>query len=90
MLMESVNHTGFIIESEAVRLLCDPWIEGNTFNIGWTLLSRTKLRYEDLSAITHIWFSHEHPDHFNPPSLKKIPEEYRRAITVVFHYTRDK
>ena len=90
MRMTWVNHASFVLESGCVRLICDPWIEGRTFNDGWQLLSPTKMRYEDFAEITHIWFSHEHPDHFLPPNLKRIPEPMRRKITVLFHETRDK
>jgi UDP-MurNAc hydroxylase len=90
MLLKWVNHAGFLLESGPVRLLCDPWLQGPAFNHGWSLLSPTKMAYEDFSCVTHIWFSHEHPDHFYPPNLKQIPEEYRRKITVLFHETQDK
>jgi UDP-MurNAc hydroxylase len=87
--IEWVNHASFIVESGAVRLICDPWLEGSAFNDGWNLLSPTKLSYDDFSKTTHIWFSHEHPDHFSPMSLRKIPEVYRRKIKVLFHCTSD-
>jgi UDP-MurNAc hydroxylase len=90
MLIEWVNHASFIVEAGPVRLICDPWLEGTAFNNGWSLLTPTRLAYEDFASITHIWFSHEHPDHFSPPNLKKIPEEFRRRITVLFHETSDK
>jgi UDP-MurNAc hydroxylase len=90
MQMEWVNHASFIIRSGSVSLLCDPWLDGKAFNQGWSLLSPTKFSYNDFTSISHIWFSHEHPDHFSPPNLKKIPEEYRRRIKVLFHYTKDK
>jgi hypothetical protein len=90
MLIEWVNNASFILESGAVRLICDPWLEGTIFNRGWKLLSVTKLRYEEFAGITHIWLSHEHPDHFSPPTLKAIPEEHRKNITVLFHHTKDK
>jgi|SRR5580693_67189 UDP-MurNAc hydroxylase len=90
MLLKWVNHASFILESGPVRLLCDPWLRGTVFNNGWSLLSPTKMSYEDFSAITHIWFSHEHPDHFCPPNLKQIPEEFRRKILVLFQHTKDK
>jgi UDP-MurNAc hydroxylase len=90
MLIEWVNHASFIVESGPVRLISDPWLEGTAFNNGWNLLTPTKLAYDDFASITHIWFSHEHPDHFSPPNLKKIPEEFRSRITVLFHETRDK
>jgi len=90
MWMEWVNHASFILESGKMRLICDPWLEGTIFDSGWRLMAPTQMPYEEFSSITHIWFSHEHPDHFNPPNLKKIPEDYRRNITVLFHHTKDK
>ncbi|MBW8050437.1 MAG: hypothetical protein FVQ77_08885 [Cytophagales bacterium] len=90
MKITFVNHASFIMEKANVRVICDPWFEGPVFNNGWKLLVDTKFKYEDYSKITHIWFSHEHPDHFFPPNLKKIPKEIRENITVLFQYTKDK
>ncbi len=90
MKLEFVNHSSFVADTHGVRLICDPWIEGLAFNKGWDLLAKTRFGREDFGDITHIWFSHEHPDHFHPPNLLKIPEEYRRRITVLFQTTRDK
>jgi hypothetical protein len=89
MRIEWVNHASFVIHSGSVHLITDPWLDGTAFNHGWKLLSPTTFRYEDFARITHIWFSHEHPDHFSPPNLKRIPEEIRRKITVLFHKTKD-
>lgn len=90
MKIEWVNHASFILEQDDIRIISDPWLEGNVFDNGWSLLSKTKLSYEDFKHITHIWFSHEHPDHFFPPNIKKIPAEYRKNITVLFQQTLDK
>jgi UDP-MurNAc hydroxylase len=90
MKIEWVNHASFIVEHENIRLITDPWLEGAIFNDGWQLLSETKFKYEDFQNITHIWFSHEHPDHFFPPNIKKIPAEIRKNITVLFQETLDK
>jgi UDP-MurNAc hydroxylase len=90
MKITFVNHASFIMEYKGVKLICDPWMEGTAFDNGWALLSKTKLNYEDFKNITHIWFSHEHPDHFSPPNLSKIPLESRRKITVLFQETTDR
>jgi hypothetical protein len=101
MKIQWVNHASFVINTHAseishtespngIRLICDPWIDGTAFNNGWRHISPTKFTYQDFSNITHIWFSHEHPDHFSPPNLQKIPEEHRKRITVLFHFTKDK
>lgn len=88
--IEWVNHASFILAVDEVRLITDPWLEGTAFDRGWGLLSHTQFRYEDFADITHIWFSHEHPDHFSPPNLKKIPESCRRQIAVLFQETPDR
>lgn len=90
MRITFVNHASFIVEHDGVRLLCDPWLEGTAFDNGWALLSPTQLQYADFAGITHIWFSHEHPDHFAPPNLVKIAPEHRARITVLFQETVDR
>ncbi len=90
MKIEWVNHASFVLETDAIRLICDPWLEGTAFDNGWKLLAETQFSYDDFKTITHIWFSHEHPDHFSPPNLKRIPPEFRKSITVLYQYTKDK
>lgn len=90
MKIEFVNHSSVIISNNDVNLIFDPWISGDVFHDGWSLITETQFKFEDFKTITHIWFSHEHPDHFFPPNLKKIPEEIRKEIIVLYHFTRDK
>jgi hypothetical protein len=90
MLMRWVNHASFLLETGKIKLICNPWIEGTAFNNGWRLVSPTKCACQDFAGVTHIWFSHEHPDHFSPSNLHSIPEEFRRRITVLFRRTEDK
>jgi len=90
MKITFINHASFIFEYNHVKLICDPWIEGSVFNNSWSLLMPSKFHYDDFKSITHIWFSHEHPDHFNPPNIKMIPLEYRNKITVLYQKTVDK
>jgi UDP-MurNAc hydroxylase len=90
MKIQWINHAGFLIESGSVRLVCDPWIEGTAFDNGWKLLSPTAFQYADFERVTHIWFSHEHPDHFSPMNIKKIAPEVRSQISVLYQTTDDK
>lgn len=90
MKIKFVNHSSFIVETDKTSLICDPWLEGSVFNNGWKLLSDTQFSYDDFSRINYIWFSHEHPDHFYPPNIQKIPPEFRENITVLFQHTIDK
>lgn len=90
MKITFINHSSFSVRHDGIHLVIDPWLEGMVFNNGWNFISETKFGYEDFSDVTHIWFSHEHPDHFFPPNISKIPEEYRKRITVLFQVTADK
>lgn len=82
MRIEFVNHAGFLLEAASTTLLCDPWTRGKAFNDGWALLSPSpEVPYDSLD---YIWVSHEHPDHFNFPTLRSIPESCRRRITVLY------
>jgi hypothetical protein len=88
--IQFVNHASYILHHDNISLITDPWIEGYAFHDGWSLIEPTKLLYSDFSKITHIWFSHEHPDHFSPQNLRSIPPEVRHNITILFQETKDK
>tara|TARA_B110000503_G_scaffold140541_1_gene231706 strand:- start:485 stop:1783 length:1299 start_codon:yes stop_codon:yes gene_type:complete len=73
---EFVNHSCVILSNNNISLAMDPWIEGSVFNNSWNLLSKTPEKsIENLKKSEFIWFSHEHPDHFNPPNLKIFSEK---------------
>lgn len=78
-----------IFSNEKINLITDPWIFGSAFNDSWDLISESKMKIKDFENITHIWFSHEHPDHFYPSVLSSIPEVIRKKITVLFQDTID-
>ena len=90
MKLNFVNHASLVFTHGKVRLITDPWISGEVFHNGWSLLSKTKFKFTDFKNITHIWFSHEHPDHFFPPNIKSIPLEYRELITILYQKSEDK
>ena len=69
--LEFVNHSCIVLSHNNVSLAMDPWIEGSVFNNSWDLLSKTSQKsIDNLKKSNFIWFSHEHPDHFNPSNLK--------------------
>src|SRR5205807_3141611 len=72
-----VCSSDLVLTARDVRLITDPWLFGSAFNNGWDLISETKFSLDDFREITHIWFSHEHPDHFAPPVLKAIDPAVR-------------
>ena len=84
-----VNHASVIFSYKKIHLITDPWLFGSAFNNNWDLISKSKMQIKDFESITHIWFSHEHPDHFAIQVLRSIPEEIRKKIHVLFQDTLD-
>lgn len=84
-----LNHASFIIEFNGVKILNDPFLFGSAFNNGWNLIKEVD-HEKILKGITHIFFSHEHPDHFSIPFLKSIPLDKRGEITIIYQETWDK
>jgi L-ascorbate metabolism protein UlaG (beta-lactamase superfamily) len=82
MKLTFVSHAGVLLEVNGRRILTDPWTCGKTFNDGWALLSPA---YEvDYRTLDYLFVSHEHPDHFNLPTLKSIPSEEKKRIRVLY------
>ena len=90
--IEFINHASVIIKGDNVSIMTDPWFVGGAFNNGWKLLSETTdLAAENiLNKISHIWISHEHPDHFSIPFFKKFSQHIiKNNIKVLFQETKD-
>ena len=85
-----INHAGYIVEYKDMCLLVDPWFFGTAFNEGWALVAETKLSDSLLRKVNHIWCSHEHPDHFSIPTLKKIVSTCDILPKFLFRSTKDK
>lgn len=84
-----LNHASFIIYFNKIRILVDPYLFGSAFNNGWNLLTEVD-HTKQIDNITHIFYSHEHPDHFSIPFLKKIEPVVRKNITILYQHTYDK
>ena len=88
--IEFVNHASFVCEFGGLRVISDPWLFGSAFNDGWRLLCDYQFDLGRFQDIDYIWISHEHPDHFSPWVLNRIPKETRCGITVLFQKTKDR
>ena len=88
MKFQFVNHASMIVNAKNISIISDPWLFGNVFNDGWSLLCKSpKINWK---SIDFIWISHEHPDHFHVPSLLSIPDDEKLNITVLYQSTLDK
>ncbi len=92
--LQFINHASVLISNKGIGLLSDPWYEGSAFNNGWKLIYENN--HNDIysmlnNKVTHIWLSHEHPDHFSIPFFKKYKETIiKNKIKILFQATKDK
>lgn len=79
-----IGHASVLVEAGPYRIASDPWYRGRAFNDGWDVHPAPVWEPASLAEATHLWISHEHPDHLSIPTLKAIPEEVRAGLTVLF------
>ena len=88
-----VSHSCALISFGKINILCDPWLFGDVFNNGWSLQLKSTnselLTNEEINSITHIWISHEHPDHFHFPSLKYLSDKFKSISNVTVLIKKD-
>ena len=90
-----INHASVKFEFKEIKILTDPWYQGSVFHKSWKLIYQ-QTENEILSLIrdiSHIFISHEHPDHFSPSffldiKIKSILLENK--IKILFQQTKDK
>ena len=84
MKVSMVSHASVLVEHSPLAILTDPWFMGEVFNESWSLLCPSALAPDALDQVSHIWISHEHPDHLHFPTLKAIPAEHKARITLLY------
>jgi UDP-MurNAc hydroxylase len=81
MKITFVNHASFLLETCGVTIWSDPWTKGKVVDDCCALFSPSPdVPYK---KVDYIWISHEHSDHFHFPTLKAIPAEERKRITIL-------
>jgi UDP-MurNAc hydroxylase len=91
--LQLINHASILIKHGEISLLSDPWYQGDAFHKGWNLIH--ELTDDEIitlvDQVTHIWISHEHPDHFSIMFFKKFGDKIKdRNIQIIFQKTNDK
>jgi UDP-MurNAc hydroxylase len=88
-----INHASVLVSHGEISLLSDPWYQGDAFHKGWSLIHElTDDEISDLlKKVSHIWISHEHPDHFSIMFFKKFGRQIKdKGIQIIFQETSDK
>ena len=77
MRIKFLGHGGAHIISNEFSILLDPWLShGGAFLNSWFQYpdNRFLSSNEDVIKASHIWISHEHPDHYDFNFLESLPK----------------
>lgn len=86
MKITHLAHACMLVETNGIRLVSDPWLNGPTFSGSWWQFPPPKLRAADLGKLDFIYLSHSHRDHQHEPSLQAID----KSATVIIPKLADK
>jgi metal-dependent hydrolase (beta-lactamase superfamily II) len=84
MKIKFISQASVIIETEDAKIWTDPWLFGTSFNDSWKLYPAPEFDENLLEDIDFLWISHEHPDHFHIPTLKSLPDSFKKRVTLLF------
>lgn len=80
-----VNHATFLIQLQGMNILTDPVWALRAGPFGWLGPKRVRkpgVRFEDLPKIDLVLLSHNHYDHFDKATLKKINKRFASKVLV--------
>src|SRR6185295_10842912 len=80
MKVTYIGHACMIMESGGTRILMDPWLIDPTYHGTWWHYPPLTLGIRDLPKIDYLYISHEHPDHFDPPTLRQFDKDLKVII----------
>lgn len=71
MKLTLVSHASLLVETRGIKILTDPWYEGQIYNNAWELCPDPPI-IPDYRSLDAIFISHAHPDHFESRTLERI------------------
>lgn len=75
MQVTYLGHAAILAEVDGTRILMDPWLTDPTYHGTWWHYPPLRVGVRDLPKIHYLYISHEHPDHFDPPTLAQIDKD---------------
>ncbi len=78
-----VNHSTFLIQVDGINILTDPmWLDraGPLSFIGAKRIRAPGLNFEELPFVDVVLVSHNHYDHMDMPTLKKLEEKFSPLV----------
>jgi len=73
--LRTLGHASIALgrDGEPPLLLTDPWLVGSVYWRSWWLQNYPAAEEIDwLGGARYVYLTHEHPDHFHPPSIRRL------------------
>jgi len=80
MKISAIGHASLFIKDDNNNplLLTDPWLLGSAYWRSWWLQHYpSKDEFSEFQNVKYCYVTHEHPDHFHTPSIKKLGKNPR-------------
>jgi L-ascorbate metabolism protein UlaG (beta-lactamase superfamily) len=78
-----VNHSTFLLQLNGINILTDPMWSERASPVSWAGPRRFRapgIRFEDLPPIDIVLLSHDHYDHMDLPTLRRLQEHHGPTI----------
>lgn len=75
MQLETLGHAALLLRDDdgSPLLMTDPWLIGSTYWRSWWLQHYpSPEQLQEYSQVKYAYITHEHMDHFHPPSIRKL------------------
>jgi hypothetical protein len=76
--LKTLGHASIALyrDGEAPLLLTDPWLIGSVYWRSWWLQNYPdEAELDWLAGAANVYVTHEHPDHFHTPSIRRLGKE---------------
>jgi len=81
MRITYLNSASVLIEDKNVKILCDPWLDGEEYFGSWGIYPPYDFKSEKFDDVDFIHISHIHPDHCSSSTLSKL----NKKIPIIIH-----
>ena len=73
MQVQLIGHATVLLKDKGFSMICDPWLKGDYVNncTVWQYPPR-EFGIEKINKFKYMYISHDHEDHCNAETLKKI------------------
>ncbi|MAV83213.1 MAG: hypothetical protein CMI90_07120 [Pelagibacteraceae bacterium] len=78
-----ITHACLYIEIDNTKILVDPWLKGPSWGGNIWHFPKNNFQIKDFKIPDIIFFSHGHDDHFHYPTIKEIPENWKKKCKII-------